>query len=144
MKIFSTRTIGILLVALVFLINECENIKSSQYCHNNKKQCKKEGSFFVRESCVYSECTYPYSYNCGTHCSQEESTCKSLFRLKHEIRSLDSLRNRMGIERMFEKKLERNNKFLQSIRACHRHVWKSIDVCMRGDKCRVSQKVSTI
>ena len=96
----------------------------------------------MNKSCLQYVCTHPYGYNCGlSHCSKDEASCKSLIRLKQEIRSFNSLRFHMGIERMFEKKLETNNKFLESIRVCQKHAWKLSDVCIRGIKCRIHQKV---
>jgi hypothetical protein len=130
-----------LLFACFFISSLTEGLKSTQFCYNNQKHCKKEG-LFTNKSCVQQGCNQPFGYICGlSHCSIDEASCKSLFRLKHEIRSLNSLRTRMGIERMFENKLKSNNKFLESIRACHRYEWKITDVCLRGNKCRIHQKV---
>lgn len=123
------------------------SLKSSELCFSQQHDCKaqlkmKTGNL---SACYVNHCHGQYSYQCSLeYCSTDTHACQMFLKLKHEIRSLNSLRSRMGIEKMFEKKLEKNNKFIMNIKICQKYEWKPSDLCMRGKNCRMLQKIPMI
>lgn len=129
-----------------FIIKSALSLKSSELCNNIPKDCRDQvNSSFPLSNCV-QKCFGHFSYQCSVeYCTESEHSCKIFLKLKQEIRSLNTLRSRMGIEKMFEKKLERNNKFIKSVKKCGRYEWKATDTCLKTKiNCRVMQKMPLV
>jgi hypothetical protein len=62
--------------------------------------------------------------------------------LKKEIRYLDSVRYKLGIERLFENRIESGNKFVQNIKKCQIFEINLNDICVKSKYCnRIMQHI---
>jgi len=89
-------------------------LKSNEFCSNSECTIAENIECLKPPNCIGK-----YKYQCGSkYCSTSKINCDYLIKLIREKNYFGSIRFKIGIEKLFNERMDHVNKFISIIRKC--------------------------